>query len=127
MVLMKDQTMGLLSLSPLYDWARKHDYEMLDEHIVIEGIPVQFLPAYSNLITEAVENANQVELFGVQTFVMKPEYLMAIMFDTFRPKDRERPVKFFDEEKYSPELLKLLIGKYNLQKRYKEFRTRYDE
>ena len=100
---------------------------VLDEHIVIEGIPVQFLPAYNPLIIEAVEQAQEVELFGIKTFIMKPEYLMVIMLDTYRAKDRERLIKFFAESRYSVELFETLTEKFNLISKYKEFRAKYYE
>lgn len=127
MVILKVQSTPLTSLGPLYDWARSNEYEVIDEHIVIEGIPVQFLPTYNPMITEAVEQADQVKLFGVKTFMMKPEYLMAIMLDTYRSKDRERLIKFFAESTYSVELFESLIEKFNLVNKYKEFRAKYYE
>ncbi len=125
MVIMKVQTTPLLTLSPVYDWARSNGYEVIDEHIVVEGIPVQFLPTYNPMITEAVEQAHQVELFGVKTFMMKPEYLMVIMLDTYRAKDRERLIKFLAESTYSVELFESLTEKFNLKSKYKEFRAKY--
>jgi len=40
------------------------------------------------------EIAQEVEIFGVRTFIIKPEYLMAILLDTYRAKDKERLVRF---------------------------------
>ncbi len=38
---------SLAPLSGLYEWAREKGYPIEDEHIIIEGIPVQFLLAYT--------------------------------------------------------------------------------
>ncbi|MDD8017238.1 MAG: hypothetical protein PHP42_02575 [Bacteroidota bacterium] len=126
MVIMKMSQTPLISMKPLYEWARLHGYESLDEHIVIEGIPVQFLPAYNPLVTEAVEQAREVELFGIKTFVMRPEYLMAIMLDTNRAKDRERLVRFFSECSFSQELFISVVEKFGLTEKYTKFRAMYD-
>jgi len=125
MVLMKAQSSQLLSLNPLYDWARSHNYKTIDEYIIIEGIPVQFLPAYNPLVTEAIEQADCTEMFGVKTYIIKPEYLMAIMLDTNRAKDRERLIKFFSQASYSAELFEIVIKKFNLRKKYEEFKSKY--
>ncbi len=53
---------GLISLSALYKYLRKKGYREQEEHIVIEGIPVQFIPAYNELVEEAIERAVEVKL-----------------------------------------------------------------
>lgn len=58
---------------------------------------MKFLPAYNDLVKEALSNKSEIELYGVKTFILKPEYLMAIMLQTNRPKDRERLLKFLKE------------------------------
>ncbi len=127
MVVMKLQQTSLISMNPFYEWARSNGYEILDEHIVIEGIPVQFLPAYNPLIIEAVEQAREVELFGIKTFIIQPEYLMAIMLDTNRPKDRERLLRFFAECSFSQELFMTVLQKFKLTEKYTALRAKYGE
>ena len=95
MVTMNAQASTIFSLEPLYEWAKKSGYIVSEEHIIIEGIPVQFLPSFNATITEAIEQADLVEIFGVKTFIMKPEYLMVIMLDTYIREERERSIKFF--------------------------------
>jgi hypothetical protein len=51
---------GLLALSSLYDYLKGRGYKVEKEHILIEGIPVQFLPIYNELIEGAVDNAAQL-------------------------------------------------------------------
>lgn len=125
LVIMDEKGKSLLSLEPIYDWAKANRYESVEEHIIIEGIPVQFLPAYNELIKEAVIESQQVELYGVKTNIVGAEYLMAIMLDVYRAKDKERLIKFFEECPYSSELFENLIKKFNLENRYKGFRQKY--
>ena len=42
----------LVSLEPIYDWARRNNYREEAEHIFIAGIPVQFIPAHNALAEE---------------------------------------------------------------------------
>jgi len=125
MVGMKVQTSGLISLTSLYDWAEKSGYEVSEEHIVIEGIPVLFLPAYNPIVTEAIEKAEEVEIFGVKTFMMRPEYLMVIMLDTYRAKDRERLIKFLSQSRYSLEIFESLAARFGVLHKYEEFKAKY--
>ena len=50
---------GLITLSPIYEYLQKKGYSVQEEHIVIEGIPVRFIPAYNELVEEAVEKARE--------------------------------------------------------------------
>lgn len=127
MITLNVGTSGLVSLSPLYEWAKKYGYEVSQEHIIIGGIPVQFLPAYNPIVSEAIEQSDHVELFGVKTYIVKPEYLMVIMVDTMRSKDRERLIKFLSQVKYSAGLFESLLSKFNLVEKFRDFRAKYGE
>ena len=52
---------GLITLSPIYEYLRKKGYSVHGEHVVIEGIPVQFIPAYNKLVEEAIDDAVEVK------------------------------------------------------------------
>lgn len=85
---------------------------------------MKFLPAYNDLVKEALSNKSEIELYGVKTFILKPEYLMAIMLQTNRPKDRERLLKFLKEAEYSKENFEDILERFNLKRLYSEFRKR---
>jgi hypothetical protein len=48
---------GLLTLGPVYEALRRRGYEEEGECVNIEGVPVQFLPAYNALVEEALAEA----------------------------------------------------------------------
>jgi len=50
---------GLLSLAPLYEALRTRGYAEEGECVLIEGVPVQFLPAYNALLEEALAEARE--------------------------------------------------------------------
>ncbi len=77
-------------MGPLYDYLVLRDYEPQGEHIVIEGIPVQFLAPSTKLVKEALDNAVEMKFDGVPTRVFQYEYLLAIMVETGRAKDKTR-------------------------------------
>ncbi|HLP59906.1 MAG TPA: hypothetical protein VK186_13785 [Candidatus Deferrimicrobium sp.] len=107
---------GLLVLSSLYEYLKKKGYYPDKEHIVIEGFPVQFLPVFNELIDEAVNEAVEKKYKGINTKVMKVEYLIAIMLQTYRPKDKERVLKALNEAEIDRELLEKILEKFNLKK-----------
>ncbi|MDK9704620.1 MAG: nucleotidyltransferase [Sulfuritalea sp.] len=96
-VVLPASTSGLLTLTPLYDALRQRGYEPKGEHVTVEGVPVQFLPAYNLLLEEALGQARQVEVEGVLTRVLRIEHLICIAAQTNRPKDWER-IRLLTEE-----------------------------
>lgn len=86
-------------LSPIYDELKKRGYRAEKELVIIEGIPVQFIPVYNDLIKEAVETAVESTYKRVMTRILRPEYLLAIALQTNRPKDRERVFQLLGQAK----------------------------
>src|SRR4051812_11431637 len=68
----------LAPLQQIYRWAAELGYRVQAEHIVINDIPVQFLPAPDGLAEEAVQAATRRELNEVPIRVVRPEYLIAL-------------------------------------------------
>lgn len=56
-----------ISLSPIYEHLRRKGYRPRKEQIVIEGIPVQFIPAYNDLVEEAVKESVQRRYKRIKT------------------------------------------------------------
>ncbi|NCA77064.1 MAG: hypothetical protein EOM90_12095 [Alphaproteobacteria bacterium] len=116
----------LTPLTEIYDWSKKNNFETLAEHIVIAGIPVQFLPPYNDLVKEALENRQEITLFEEVTYILSPEYLMAIMLQTGRASDKERLTKFFDEAVYNNDLFEDIVIRFNLTVQLSNFRKIYE-
>ena len=56
-VLLPQSKEDLFTLGPLYEILRTRGYSEDGEFVIIEGIPVQFLPPYNPLIEEALAEA----------------------------------------------------------------------
>ena len=112
-------------LTPIYNYLRKKGYKFDKEHVIIEGIPVQFIPVYNELVNEAVLKSVEAKYGRIKTKVLGLEYLVAIMIQTYRAKDRERLIKIFEEAEVDLRLLRKILKKYNLHDKYAEFRRRY--
>jgi hypothetical protein len=89
-VILPQNAAHLLSLAPLYEALRAHGYVEEGECVLIEGMPVQFLPAYNELLAEALREARETMYEDVSARVVRAEHLIAICLQTGQDKDRER-------------------------------------
>lgn len=107
---------GLLTLAPIYEALRSRGYQEEGECIVIEGIPVQFLPAYNSLLEEALAEARETMYADVPTRVLRVEHLLAIALQTGRPKDHERIRLFLKEADLDRPYLAAILKRHDLEK-----------
>lgn len=103
------------------------------ELVIIEGLPVQFLPAEdpSGLQKSALENAMPVEYRSpggnVPTWVLTPEYLIALALQAHRSKDYDRVSRLLNEAKVDRATLGGLITRFALTPYWDVFVRRYPE
>ena len=113
---------GLLSLTPIYDTLRARGYEQEEnECVVVEGIPVQFLPAYNSLVEEALDDAQVMTYEEVPARVLRSEHLVAIALQTGRGKDRERVRILREQAKLDMSLLADILKRHQLEERWKQW------
>ena len=115
---------SLTPLTNLYEWANKNNFQLDHEHIIIGWIPVQFIPAYNDLVKEALNNKIEITLFEEKTFILGAEYLMAIMLNTGRSIDNERLIRFINEAVFEEDRFNSIIDKYGLTEKYNNFKKR---
>lgn len=120
--IMPEENKGMVTLSPIYDYLKRKGYSVDKEHIIIEGLPVQFIPVYDELVRKAVENAKEIKYKNTKTKILKVEYLIAIMIQTSRPKDKERIIKIISEAKVNRVLLKEILQRYGLNEKFEKFK-----
>ena len=111
---------GLLTLAPLYDALRFRGYsEQENECIMIEGVPVQFLPAYNALVEEALNEAQEIMYEDMRTRVLRSEHLAAICLQTGRSKDRERVRILREQAKLDQNFLADVLKRHQLEDKWK--------
>jgi len=108
---------GLITLSPLYEHLSSLGYESEGECIDIDGVPVQFLPAYNNLVEEALREATIKTYKSTPVRVMSVEHLIAIAIQTGRAKDRVRVGLLLDEAPVDRALLDGILRRHSLEER----------
>lgn len=115
----------IVSLAPVYSWMAQHGYKPFKEQINIEGIAVQFIPVYNDLVKDGVLNARDKKYGNTNARVIGPEYLVAIMLQTYRPKDQDRIFKFLQQADLDFTLLDSILQKYDLSRVFENFKGRY--
>lgn len=107
----------IVSLAPLYTWAAARGYTAQAEHVMIEGVPVQFLPAHNNLADEAIERAVTLEYEGVPVCVVRPEYLVALYLEPGERtlKRRERAAALMESDALDRTALDDLLKRFDLE------------
>lgn len=108
----------LLTLDRVYQHLQAHGYQAHGEQIVIAGVPVQFLVAGSALVEAAIIHAVEKTYGSQVTSVFSPEYLLAIMADLGRPKDRIRIGMFLEQGSIDRAVFKAILERYQLEAKW---------
>jgi hypothetical protein len=120
-VILPQSHAGLLSLAPLYEALRARGYTEEGECVLIEGVPVQFLPAYNALLEEALREACETLYEDVSTRVVRAEHLIAICLQTGRDKDRERVRIFREQATLDTRYLASVLQRHGLEGKWKQW------
>ena len=122
-VLLAPSSGGLITLAPIYEALRARGYHEQRECVAIEGVPVQFLPAFNPLLEEALREASDVMYEDAPTRVLRAEHLVAICLQTGREKDRERVRLLRAQAKLDHELLREVLQRYDLTAKWEAWIT----
>jgi hypothetical protein len=112
---------GLLSLAPLYEDLRRRGYVEEGECVLIEGVPVQFLPAYNRLLEEALTEARETLYENTQTRVLRAEHLVAIAVQSGREKDRQRVRMLMEQVPMDSKYLSGVLARHGLEAEWKQW------
>jgi hypothetical protein len=118
---------NLISLDPVYSYLKKKGYdEHHEEGIVIEGWPVQFLPVASRLDSEALAQAQDIDIEintegTVKTRILRPEHLVANALRVGRPRDLIRITQFLHENAVNLTAFCPLLDRHNLKGVWQSF------
>jgi hypothetical protein len=115
----------ILTLTPIYEACAKRGYRSEGDAILIEGWPVQFLPAAQPLLAEAVREAVTCQAEGLTTRVMTAEHLMAIALQTGRAKDHARLVMFMEAGIADMTRFRDILRRHSLLDAWSKFEHRF--
>jgi hypothetical protein len=107
----------LLSLDSIYAWAKRNKFPASEEHLLIHGVPTQFLPSPSPLADEAVRSATELDYEGVLVRVTRPEYLIALYLEPAArsPRRRERAALLMELAGLNQHLLRDIMNRYDFE------------
>ena len=99
----------LAPLSHVYEWAREQGFGLQGEHLLIEGVPVQLLPAYNPLVEAALSTARVHDYGGVPVRVVDPEHLVALALQAGGARRRERAWQLLETGAVDRERLRRIL------------------
>lgn len=120
-----DSSALILTLTPIYDFLKARGHEARGDAVDIAGWPVQFLPAETPLLREAVEQAMTIDFEGVPVRIMTAEHLAAIALKTGRVKDFARVVAFLEQSDMRTEKLQDILKRHHLLAEWNDFEVKY--
>lgn len=89
--------------------------------MLVAGIPVQFLPAGTPLLAEALSQAREAPYEDVTTRVLGPEHLVAVAVQAGRAKDHLRVQMFLDAGVLDARRLNDILARHGLQERFAQW------
>lgn len=104
---------------------RPSDGAIASQYIVVGGWPVQFLPATSPLVEEALAQAVEIDVDGTPASVFAPEYLAAIALQTGRAKDKARLLQFIEAGAFDAKRFQDTLAKYELVEAWQKFERQF--
>jgi hypothetical protein len=115
----------LVSLEPIYSYLKARGCNPENEHIVIEGWQVQFLPPADALDEEALAEAVETSVEEVKTRVMTAEHLTAIALKVGRAKDKIRIAQFIECGILDEGKLNQILTRHGLLAKWQQFKHKY--
>ena len=112
-------------LSPLYRFCEERGYLPDGEAVRVGDWPLQFIPAFSALTREAMENAEATDFEGVPLRVVGADYLAVIALSVGRAKDSARVLALLESGSVSRESIATLAGRQGHADAWKKFEERF--
>ena len=112
-------------LSPLYAFCAKRGYLPEGESVRVGEWPLQFIPAFSPLTREAMQQAATVDFEGISLRVVRADYLAVIALSVGRAKDMARILALLESESVTREAIATLAGKHDLAYEWRRFEARF--
>src|SRR5437667_5397268 len=98
---------------------------MEGEYIVLAGWPVQFLPAASPLVEEALAQAADKHVAGIAARVFTAEHLAAIALQTGRAKDKARLLQFIEAGALDRAQFQAIVARHGLKAAWQQFERQF--
>jgi hypothetical protein len=113
------------ALKGIYEFCARKGYPPQGEAIQVGGWPVQFVPGFSPLTREAMEQAETADFEGIPFRVVRAGHLALIALSTGRAKDYARILALLESESITREELARLADGHGLTEAWLRFERRF--
>lgn len=112
-------------LGPLYQFCLERGFEAEGEAVRVGAWPVQFIPTFSQLTSEAVASAETVDFEGVPLRVVRPAHLAAIALSVGRAKDWTRILALLESGSVTRKEIAEIAGRHEMTASWSRFVERF--
>lgn len=113
------------ALRGIYEFCASKGYGPEGEAIRVGAWPVQFVPVFSPLTREAMEQADTADFEGVPLRVLRPDYLAVIGLSVGRTKDYARVLALLESGHVSRRQIQSLAAQHGLTEAWRRFESRF--
>ena len=115
----------IVSPQPIFDYLKERGCVMDGEYVVVAGWPVQFLPADTPLLGEALRDAVEMDVDGTPARVFTAEHLAAIALQTGRAKGKARLLQFIEAGALDSGSFQAILTRHNLTDGWRQFERQF--
>ena len=116
---------GLDALTPVYEFCSGKGYSPEGEAVRVGAWPVQFIPVFSPLTRDALQQADTADFEGVPFRVVRADYLAVIALSVGRAKDFTRILALLESDSLSRDEIARLAERHDLLEAWKRFEVRF--
>ncbi|HEV2492852.1 MAG TPA: hypothetical protein VG204_07230 [Terriglobia bacterium] len=116
---------GLDVLKPIYEFCAARGLQPEGEAIRVGAWPVQFVPVFSPLTEEALEQAETADFEGTPIRVVRADHLAVMALGAGRAKDLARILALLESGSVSREQVARLAARHGLADAWTRFEARF--
>lgn len=112
-------------LAPIYAACAERGYRPEGEAVRVGAWPVQFVPVFDDVTSEALQQAESVDFEGVPLRVVRAGHLALIALGVGRAKDTTRILALLEAGSTTPDEVEALAARHGLSGAWQRFSTRF--
>ena len=112
-------------LSDVYRFCAERGWRAEGEAVQVGAWPTQFVPVFSQLTKEAMEQAETADFEGVPLRVVRAEHLAVIALSVGRAKDHTRVLALLEAGSVTREQVAALASRHGLADAWRRFESRF--
>ena len=114
-------------LAGTYGYCKEQGFENEGDAVRVGAWPVQFMPVFSPLTREAMENTEIADFDGVALRVVRADYLAVIALSVRRAKDYARILALLESLSVTREQIAQLAAEHGLSQAWQQFEARFSD